>query len=201
MKSNASAAFDLVQRDAMHGGDLRRIGRDRGAFGRPHHDRRNQIAGPGRIIVEQTQHVHRLPAQGRVLREARAAPPRPASRPRRSVRPAAPIGRGGRAGRRRAGSTATPCRRHRASTSAMATAARFSAGGGSLAGSRANSAQRPAIFRLVVSSNGQIIPLDYNTSAIDEMITGKPECLALDGKTRYDRQGRGETQSLRLDHR
>jgi hypothetical protein len=48
----------------------------------------------------------------------------------------------------------------------------FSAGTGPLAGSRANSAQRPAIFRRVVWSNGRIIPLDYNTSAIDEM-TGK----------------------------
>jgi hypothetical protein len=59
-----------------------------------------------------------------------------------------------------------------ASTRAMATAARFSAGDGSLAGRRANPAQPPAIFRRVVSSNGRIIPLDYNTSAIDEM-TGK----------------------------
>ena len=52
----------------------------------------------------------------------------------------------------------------------MATAARFSAGAGSLSGSRANAAQRAAIFWRVGSSNGQIIPLDYNTSAIDEMI-------------------------------
>src|SRR6202048_2213085 len=51
----------------------------------------------------------------------------------------------------------------------MATAARFSAGAGSLAGSRANAAQRSAIFRRVVSSNGRVIPLDYNTPAIDEM--------------------------------
>jgi len=51
----------------------------------------------------------------------------------------------------------------------MATAARFSPSAGSLAGSRANAAQRAAIFRLVGSSNGQIIPLDYNTSALDEM--------------------------------
>ena len=51
----------------------------------------------------------------------------------------------------------------------MATAARFSAGTGSLSGSRAKAAQRAAIFRLVVSSNGWIIPLDYNTPAIDEM--------------------------------
>jgi ABC-type nitrate/sulfonate/bicarbonate transport system ATPase subunit len=51
----------------------------------------------------------------------------------------------------------------------MATAASFSAGAGSAEGRRANAAQRVAIFRLVASSNGRIIPLDYNTSAIDEM--------------------------------
>jgi hypothetical protein len=51
----------------------------------------------------------------------------------------------------------------------MVTAARFKAGTGSLAGSRANAAQRSAIFRRVVSSNDLVIPLDYNTSAIDEM--------------------------------
>jgi ABC-type transporter Mla subunit MlaD len=51
----------------------------------------------------------------------------------------------------------------------MATAARFSAGAGSLSGSRANAAQDAAIFRLVASSNGLTIPLDYNTPAIDEM--------------------------------
>ena len=50
----------------------------------------------------------------------------------------------------------------------MATAARFSAGTGSLAGSRVNAAQRSAIFRRVGWSKGQIIPLDYNTPAIDE---------------------------------
>jgi hypothetical protein len=51
----------------------------------------------------------------------------------------------------------------------MATAARFSTGAGSLAGRRANAAQRAAIFRRVASSNGLAIPLDYNTTAIDEM--------------------------------
>jgi hypothetical protein len=56
-----------------------------------------------------------------------------------------------------------------ASTSAIATAARFSNAAGSLAGSRANAAQRSAIFRLVASSNERVIPLDYNTSAFDEM--------------------------------
>ncbi len=69
-----------------------------------------------------------------------------------------------------------------ASTSAMATAARFSAGAGSLSGNRAKPAQRAAIFRLVVSSNGQVILLDYNTSAIDEM-TGKPNSAAGTGMT------------------
>jgi hypothetical protein len=51
----------------------------------------------------------------------------------------------------------------------MATAAGFSAGAGSLTGSRAKPAHSSAIFRRVVSSNGRIIALDYNTSAIDEM--------------------------------
>jgi hypothetical protein len=55
----------------------------------------------------------------------------------------------------------------------MATAARFSAGAGSLTGARAKPAHRAAIFRLVVSSNGQLILLDYNRPAIDEM-AGKP---------------------------
>jgi hypothetical protein len=56
-----------------------------------------------------------------------------------------------------------------AATSAMATAARFSADAGSPPGKRAKSAQRAAIFRRVASSNSRIILLDYNTSAIDEM--------------------------------
>jgi hypothetical protein len=55
----------------------------------------------------------------------------------------------------------------------MATAARFSAGVGSFSGNRTNAAQSAAIFRLVASSNGLVIPLDYNTPAIDEM-TGNP---------------------------
>jgi hypothetical protein len=63
----------------------------------------------------------------------------------------------------------------------MATAAGFSASAGSLAGSRANAAQRSAIFRRVVWSNGLVIPLDYNTSAIDEMST-RPEFFAEDWK-------------------
>jgi hypothetical protein len=50
----------------------------------------------------------------------------------------------------------------------MATAARFSAGGGSPFGNRANAAQRSAIFRRVVSSNGRAMPLDYTTLPIDE---------------------------------
>jgi hypothetical protein len=56
----------------------------------------------------------------------------------------------------------------------MATAARFSTGAGSLSGSRANAAQDAAIFRLVASSNGLTIPLDYNTPAIDEMVLVVP---------------------------
>ena len=40
--------------------------------------------------------------------------------------------------------------------------------------SRTNAAQRAAIFWRVGSSNGQIIPLDYNTSAIDEMTPRRP---------------------------
>jgi hypothetical protein len=55
----------------------------------------------------------------------------------------------------------------------MVTAARFSIGAGALSGSRANAAHRAAIFRLVAWSNGLVIPLDYNTPAIDEM-RGKP---------------------------
>jgi acyl-coenzyme A thioesterase PaaI-like protein len=51
----------------------------------------------------------------------------------------------------------------------IATAARFSNAAGSLAGCRANAAQRAAIFRRVVSPNGRVIPLDYNTPAFDEM--------------------------------
>jgi hypothetical protein len=35
---------------------------------------------------------------------------------------------------------------------------------------RGNAAQRPAIFRLVGWSKGWIIPLDYNTPAIDEKV-------------------------------
>jgi hypothetical protein len=66
----------------------------------------------------------------------------------------------------------------------MATAARFKAGAGPLSGSRANAAQRSAIFRLVASSKGRIVPprvippevmlLDYNTPAIDEMPCKNP---------------------------
>jgi hypothetical protein len=49
-------ALDGVERDPMHGGDFRRI-RRYSAVGRcPHHDRRDQIARPGRIVVEQAEH-------------------------------------------------------------------------------------------------------------------------------------------------
>ena len=56
MKSNAFVVLDRAKRDAVHGGDLLRVRHD-GALGpRPHHDRRDQIAGTGRIIVEQAEH-------------------------------------------------------------------------------------------------------------------------------------------------
>jgi hypothetical protein len=55
----------------------------------------------------------------------------------------------------------------------MATAARFSAGTGSPPARRVNAAQRSAIFRRVVSLNGWLIRLDYNSRALDEM-TGHP---------------------------
>jgi len=51
----------------------------------------------------------------------------------------------------------------------MATAAHFSPDSVSPEGARENAAQQSAIFRLVVSSNERVIPLDYNTSAADEM--------------------------------
>jgi hypothetical protein len=51
----------------------------------------------------------------------------------------------------------------------MATAARFSAPSASPEGARVKAAQSSAIFRRVVSSNDRTIPLDYNTSASDEM--------------------------------
>ena len=51
----------------------------------------------------------------------------------------------------------------------MTTAARFSAGPASEAEARVKAATSSAIFRRVASSNGLTIPLDYNTSATDEM--------------------------------
>src|ERR1700712_3265422 len=50
-------AFDFLERDMMHGLDLVRVRYDRGIRADPHHDRCNQIAGAGRIVVEQTEHV------------------------------------------------------------------------------------------------------------------------------------------------
>src|ERR1700692_1377911 len=44
--------FDLVKRNAMHRCDLSGVRRPGRTFGRPHHDRRNEIAGTGWIIVE-----------------------------------------------------------------------------------------------------------------------------------------------------
>jgi hypothetical protein len=51
----------------------------------------------------------------------------------------------------------------------MATAARFNVDSASPEGARVKAAQSSAIFRRVVSSNDRTIPLDYNTSASDEM--------------------------------
>jgi len=50
-------AFDLLERNVVHGLDFIRIRRDRHARAYPHHDRRDEIAGAGRIVVEQAQHV------------------------------------------------------------------------------------------------------------------------------------------------
>jgi hypothetical protein len=49
--------LDAVERDAVHRGDLVGIGRQRRAAARPQHHRRDQVAGPGGIIVEQAEHV------------------------------------------------------------------------------------------------------------------------------------------------
>ena len=141
------------------------MGDDRSARRRPHHDRRDQIAGAGRIIVEQAQHVALAEleaeflvqfAQRRLRRRLAVVAAAARQRPLRAVGAQA-RGAPGQQQRRSAG-------RVSASVSAMATAARFSAGAASLAGSRANAAQSSAIFRRVASSNGLVIPLDYNTS-------------------------------------
>src|SRR4051812_4078108 len=64
-------------------------------------------------------------------------------------------------------SSAVPPEPSPASTSAIATAARFRpVNAGSL--SRVKAAQHAAIFRRVASLKGRIIQLDYNTPAIDE---------------------------------
>ena len=59
------------------------------------------------------------------------------------------------------------------SVSAIATAARFSAGASPVSSSqglaRAKPAHSSAIFRRVVSSKTRVMPLDYNRSAFDEM--------------------------------
>jgi hypothetical protein len=75
----------------------------------------------------------------------------------------------------------------------------------------------------MASSNGQIIPLDYNTSGIDEMIdnvvpakllrepgpirrvisfgtVGEALLLSSTAVVMDDRQGHGEAQGLRLDN-
>src|SRR5262245_65050792 len=43
--------LNIVKRDTMDGSNLRRVGNDRRALPRPHHDRRDQVAGAGRVIV------------------------------------------------------------------------------------------------------------------------------------------------------
>src|SRR5256714_6257034 len=86
-------------------------------------------------------------------------PPGSAHCPRCARRPAA----------RNVSSSAVPSWASPASTSAMATAARFSPGVRPVSGRRAKAAQPVAIFRLVVSSNSLLMLLDYNTSATDEM--------------------------------
>ena len=48
--------LDRIEPDAMHGSDLRGLGDKLTLFG-PYHDRSNEIAGTGRIVVEQAQHV------------------------------------------------------------------------------------------------------------------------------------------------
>jgi acyl-coenzyme A thioesterase PaaI-like protein len=65
----------------------------------------------------------------------------------------------------------------------MATAACFKAGAGSPTGRRAKAAQRRAIFRLVASLKGQTIPLDYNTSAIDEMTRIRASAIGMTAMT------------------
>src|SRR5690349_20969865 len=57
----------------------------------------------------------------------------------------------------------------------MATAARFRPSSGSPS-SRAKAAQRAAIACRVASLNGCIMPLDYNTSALDEKVHLQPAC-------------------------
>src|SRR5262245_108515 len=49
--------LDLVKRDARDGRNLRRVRNYRDAPPRPHHDRCDQVAGTGRVIVEQAKHL------------------------------------------------------------------------------------------------------------------------------------------------
>ena len=64
----------------------------------------------------------------------------------------------------------------------MATAARFSAGAGSLSDRRVNAAQRSAIFRLVASLKGRMA-LDYTMRAIDEMTANPNAAMEMSGMT------------------
>src|SRR6266700_3833320 len=49
--------FDIAKRDAVYRGDFFRVRRDCSTRVRPHHDRRDEIAGARGIIVEQTQNI------------------------------------------------------------------------------------------------------------------------------------------------
>src|SRR6185437_9703666 len=86
-------------------------------------------------------------------------PPGSAHWPRWERRPAA----------RRVSSSAVPRLDSLAATRVMATAARFNSVAGSRAGKGTKAAQHSAMVRLVASSKGRVIPLDYNSPANDEM--------------------------------
>src|SRR5262249_29282459 len=47
---------DFRERDAVHRGDLRRVGTQLCPLASPHHDRRDQIARAGRVIVQHPEH-------------------------------------------------------------------------------------------------------------------------------------------------
>ena len=133
-----------------------RVRRDRPAIARPHHDRRDQIARTGRIVVEQAQHRIAAIARARAPRAARASAAStcvsPASqRPPGSAHCAA-MG---------AQARGAPCQQQRRSRRRVGLGQRDGDRGALqrrrrlAAGRRANAAQRAAIFRLVASSKGR----------------------------------------------